>query len=221
VKSDFQSEIAKLYEEATRINEGREAALLLSRKLIQVSSKAIRNIHRGDSIAVKKLLSEAEQINQNLVKSIEDYPELFYAGYLHDSQKELVEAKVFLSLADRTLIPTKHELNVRVMTYLHGLAEAASEARRFILDRAREGNLIVAESILDQCEEIYDELIGFDFPDGMTGGLRRAVDSLRAVLERTRSDLSTTASQMTLIKSLESTRTSLDEINRKADSQAE
>lgn len=221
MKSDFQSEIAKLYEEATRINEGREAALLLSRKLIQVSSKAIRNIHRGDSIAVKKLLSEAEQINQNLVKSIEDYPELFYAGYLHDSQKELVEAKVFLSLADRTLIPTKHELNVRVMTYLHGLAEAASEARRFILDRAREGNLIVAESILDQCEEIYDELIGFDFPDGMTGGLRRAVDSLRAVLERTRSDLSTTASQMTLIKSLESTRTSLDEINRKADSQAE
>ena len=31
-----------------------------------------------------------------------------------------------------------------------------------------------------------------DYPDGLTGGLRRSTDALRAVLERTRGDVTTT-----------------------------
>ena len=35
-------------------------------------------------------------------------------------------------------------------------------------------------------------LVTIDYPDGVTGGLRRTTDALRAVLERTRADLTTT-----------------------------
>jgi len=44
-----------------------------------------------------------------------------------------------------------------------------------------------------------------DHPDAITGGLRRTVDSLRAVTERTRGDVTTTVLQTRLQRAIEST----------------
>ena len=41
-------------------------------------------------------------------------------------------------------------------------------------------------------DDVYGMLVTIDFPDGLTGGLRRSTDALRAVLERTRGDVTTT-----------------------------
>jgi translin len=38
-------------------------------------------------------------------------------------------------------------------------------------------------------DDTYDELMTIDHPDAITGGLRRSVDALRAVAERTRGDV--------------------------------
>jgi translin len=38
-------------------------------------------------------------------------------------------------------------------------------------------------------EDIYSLLVTMDFPDALTGGLRRTTDMVRGVLERTRGDL--------------------------------
>jgi translin len=58
-------------------------------------------------------------------------------------------------------------------------------------------------------ETVYDDLITFDFPDAMTGGLRRTCDALRAVIERTRSDLTATSSQQALVRELRETQARL------------
>jgi translin len=42
---------------------------------------------------------------------------------------------------------------------------------------------------------IYAALVTVDFPDAITGGLRRTTDALRAVLERTRGDVTMAATQ--------------------------
>jgi len=70
----------------------------------------------------------------------------------------------------------------------------------------RKGRLEEAERILEHMETIYDDLITFDYADSMTGGLRRTCDALRPVIERTRSDLTATASQQVLIQELRATR---------------
>ena len=75
--------------------------------------------------------------------------------------------------------------------YCNGLAEAASELRRQLLDRLRAGELARAEQLMSAMDEIYSLLVTIDYPDGVTGGLRRTTDALRAVLERTRGDLTT------------------------------
>jgi translin len=41
-------------------------------------------------------------------------------------------------------------------------------------------------------DDVYSVLATIDYPDVVTGGLRRTTDALRAVLERTRGDLTTT-----------------------------
>jgi translin len=38
-------------------------------------------------------------------------------------------------------------------------------------------------------DDIYTALVTIDFPDAMTGGLRRTTDQTRGILERTRGDL--------------------------------
>jgi translin len=40
-------------------------------------------------------------------------------------------------------------------------------------------------------DAVYGVLITIDYPEALTSGLRRSTDALRAVLERTRSDVTT------------------------------
>src|SRR5581483_7799615 len=123
---------------------------------------------------------------------------IYYAGYVQDAQKEYVEAVAFFAIITSQPIPHPAELYVEPAAYLNGLAEAASECRRYILDRLRMGDMDRADSVLKVMDDIYYELIAFDFPDAITGGLRRTTDALRAVLERTRGDLTITLAQRRL-----------------------
>jgi translin len=122
--------------------------------------------------------------------------------YLHDTEKELVEAAAVLAIARNEPLPQMDLVTASVMTYLHGVCEAASEVRRLVLDALRRGEMTRALEILERMEQIYEELITFDFPDSLTHGLRRSVDALRAVLERTRSDVTLTTCQERLAEKL-------------------
>jgi superfamily I DNA/RNA helicase len=76
--------------------------------------------------------------------------------------------------------------------------KAASELRRQILDILRDGHSQETERLLSAMDTIYGLLIGLDFHDTITGGLRRRVDALRAVLERTRGDVTSSLRQQAL-----------------------
>ena len=51
-------------------------------------------------------------------------------------------------------------------------------------------------------DEVYGILVTFDYPDAMTGGLRRTTDNTRGILERTRGDLSLAMRQRDLEQKL-------------------
>ena len=88
-------------------------------------------------------------------------------------------------------MPTAAELGVDVQPYLNGMAEAASELRRQVLDCLRRDEGAEAERLLGLMDDVYGMLVTVDYPDALTGGLRRSTDALRAVLERTRGDVTT------------------------------
>ena len=185
-----------------RIHRAREDALGRSRMLIQTSSKCIRHVHRHQFEEAVDLLAKARQLAYDARAAFAATPEILYAGYLQDAEKEMVEAAAVVAMAQSQPLPDRESLGVQTASYLNGMGEAASEMRRFVLDEMRHGRLTSAARILGEMESIYDDLITFDYPDGATGGLRRTCDALRAVIERTRSDLTMTTVQQTLLDAL-------------------
>lgn len=184
------------------LHAAREAALAVSRKIIQTSSKSIRNTHRQSFAEAESLLREAMEMVHTARANARPLPAIEYAGYLQDAEKEMVEAATLLAAVRNEPIPSYEELRVDATSYLHGLGEAASEGRRYVLDRMRRGEYAEAERVLIWMEDVYDDLITLDYPDGLTGGLRRTTDALRAVVERTRSDVTLSAMQSELLVEL-------------------
>ena len=129
-----------------------------------------------------------------------------FAGFLHDAEKEYAEARLTGALVAGDPLPAHDRLGVEVAAWLNGLAEAASELRRNVLDRLREGELARAEALMEMMDDVYGLLITVDYPDALTGGLRRTTDALRAVVERTRGDVTTTLLQSRLQEAIEGNR---------------
>ncbi len=185
-------------------NRAREIALRECRTVIRLCGSSIRSVHRQDDSAASATLAEADAALRAAQTALQPFPDLTHAGFLHDAEKEYVEACCTRVLvAGSSLVPGPAELAVDGRSWLKGLAEAASELRRHLLDRLREGDLERAEHLTRSMEEVYDALVVIDFPDALTLGLRRTLDALRAVLERSRADVTTTAVQHRLWTAIE------------------
>jgi translin len=184
-------------DEMNVLNEARDKAIVQSRELIRHCAACIRAIHRREWDVAQEKLKIVQVRADELRKVVADYPELYHTGYTQDALKEVVEAHVTFALIKDEALPTAQELKVEGSTYLKGLGEAATELRRFILDimRHSERHSDEAERLLDWMDEIYGQLITFDFPDALTHGLRRQTDIVRGVLERTRGDLTSSLKQ--------------------------
>ncbi len=183
-------------------NAARDEAVARSRVLTRCCANAIRAVHREMWDEARQGLETARAAAQELSAGVRIYPDLYYSGYTQDALKEYVEAVVTYALVRAEPLPSPEMLDVPSSTYLNGLAEAASELRRAILDIIRRDHHTEAERLLDAMDVIYDILMTFDFPDAMTGGLRHRVDVLRGVLERTRGDLTNSLRQQRLMDAL-------------------
>ncbi|MEJ5253701.1 MAG: haloacid dehalogenase [Armatimonadota bacterium] len=180
----------------------REEALRASRELIRLSATTVRSIHRHEFENAQQGLSEASQRAAELIALRQSHPDIYYAGYVQDALKEYAEASLLYALVQSQPLPSFAQLDIEVPAYLNALCEAASECRRHILDLLRHDDMEKAEKLLAAMDDIYYMLVTFDYPDALTGGLRRSVDALRAVLERTRGDLTITAIQRELEEAL-------------------
>ena len=195
--------IEKIRATFTERNAARDLTLGRSRELIRFCSLTIRAVHREEFAEAAQLLNTARQAAVAMKAGIAAHPELYYTGYTQDSLKELTEACCVFAIVQGQPIPAPEEIEIDEAAYLNGLAEAASELRRRALDLIRRDRVAEAERMLTAMDDIYAQLVTIDFPDALTGGLRRTTDALRAVLERTRGDLTTTLQQEKLQKALQ------------------
>jgi len=185
------------------VNSAREAGLGACRRTIRACGSAIRAVHRLEADRAEELRVEARIALREAQQALLPHPAVAFAGFLHDAEKEYAEAMLTAALVAGRPLASHEQIGVEVPAWLNGLAEAASELRRHLLDRLRAGNLERAEKLLMAMEDVYELLVTIDYPDAVTGGLRRSADSLRAVLERTRSDVTTTILQARLQSAIE------------------
>jgi translin len=173
----------------------REKALPLCREVIRYSSITIRAVHRHEFDEAQKTLAEAGRLLKEAEHHLTTCVELENTRFVLDAQKEYVEANATLALATGQPLPAPDELQVDYAAYLNGLGEAANELRRYMLDGLRGGDFSRGEELLSAMDDIYNVLVTMDFPDSITGGLRRTTDVLRGVMEKTRSDLTLSVQQ--------------------------
>lgn len=184
-------------------NAARETALAHGRALTRTCANAIRALHRGEFVQARASLDAARTEAASVANSLDAHPDLLFAGYVQDAHKELAEAEVLFALLQNAPLPNPADLNVEPAAYLNGMAEAASEGRRAALDALRRGDTSEAVRLLDAMDEILSVLTTVDFPDAITSGLRRTCDALRAVVERTRGDLTLAVVQNRLVAELQ------------------
>jgi translin len=172
-----------------RKEELREQVLPLARQLIRESAALIKNAHRkewDEAQNRRKVLLEA--VSELKVK-LTEAPDLWFAGFVQDALKEVAEACIVYALLRDEPVPSPEDLGIDDAPYLNGLLEAMGELRRATLDAIRSEDLSTAEKFLAIMDEVYFEAMTFDQADAITQGARRRTDALRAILERTRSDI--------------------------------
>lgn len=180
----------------------REKVLPLCREVIRHCSQSIRSVHRQEFDQAGELLKSARNLLNEAEQAVAACSELGNAGFIRDAQKEFAEGRITLALVTGKKIPDPAELGVDAAAYLNGLGEAVGELRRYLLDSMRQGDLSRGEELLLAMDDIYSVLVAMDFPDAITGGLRRTTDMVRGVLERTRSDLTLAMRQKDLEQKL-------------------
>jgi translin len=174
----------------------REGVIPRCREVIRQCGNAIRAVHRQEFAQAARLLKSARALLAEVEPIASD--EVGSAGLVRDAQKEFAEGSITLALVTGKHLPDPDELGIDCVAYLNGLGEAVGELRRYLLDSMRRGDLSRGEELLSAMDDIYNVLVTMDFPDAITGGLRRTTDMVRGVLERTRSDLTLTMGQKEL-----------------------
>lgn len=181
----------------------REKALPLCRDVIRYSGRSIRALHRQEFDKARDMLGSAGKLVGDAKQHLAEYCELQHSRFILDAQKEFAEASITLTLITKQKLPDPDELGVDYAAYLNGLGEAIGEVRRYILDSLRKGDLSRGDELLQAIDDIYDVLVTMDFPDAITASLRHTTDMMRAVLERTRSDLTLAIQQKSLENKIE------------------
>ena len=189
---------ARSLDEFRAKHERREQAIRVSREVVRTSANAIRAIHRNELDEARDLIAAAGALVRETQQTLEGHADLYFTGYTQDAQKEYAEACAVFAFIARTELPLPADIGVETPSYLNGLAEAASELRRYILDSLRRDDDSRAEELMRYMDDVYNILVVMDFPDALTSGLRRTTDQLRGVLERTRGDLTMTMRQRRL-----------------------
>jgi translin len=197
---DFQREFQGRFDEKMA---ARERALPAARRAIRSCANAIRAIHRRETGRAEQLMADAADAIQEGLDAVRDHPDVAFAGFLQDAQKEYAEARITEAIVEGADIPGPDDVGVALAPYLNGMAEAIGEARRFILDLLRGGDVERGEEVLSAMEDLYYLLVSMDYPDAITGNLRRSTDIARSLLEKTRGDLTLSLVQRDLRDALD------------------
>ena len=111
-----QERLAAIAQEArTALSEkftAREKALRLSRETIQHSANTIRAVHRGELEEARGLLESARQALEEVRRVLADHPDVLYAGFVEDRQKEYTEAQATMAFVAGLSLPGPGELGV-------------------------------------------------------------------------------------------------------------
>ncbi len=193
----------RIDEKLSQMDQAREQAYQLSRHVVREASAAIKSAHRGQMDAARDGLQRTGDLVRHMLSVAAPWPQLRYAGFVTDAEKEYAEAAVVIAAMAGEPAPDPADLGIDEVAWLNGTAEAVGELRRHVLDLIRQGRPEDAEPYLSLMEDLYSWAMAFDYPNAITAGLRSRSDQARGAVERTRGELTLALQNQQLIRHLQ------------------
>ncbi len=97
-------------------HRAREVGLSNARQAIRRCANAIRAVHRGERGTADRLLVEARDLLDVAEATLAAHPDVYYAGFVQDAQKEYAEALAARALVAGEIIErTRSDLTLTVI----------------------------------------------------------------------------------------------------------
>lgn len=178
-------------------DQKREEILRITRKSVRLSSETIRCLHRNEISKAEEKLGEIRHILDRAEYLTADSS---FQSYLQTAYQEYAEAKLFYGFLENLSFASHEDLKIPIVPYLHSLSDLTGELRRYLLDTVRKETAEVVaergEKTLNLMDNIYYHVMTLDYPNGLIPGVRRKVDIMRGIIERTRGDLTLAQSRI-------------------------
>lgn len=151
----------------------REKLIKKSRDVLKLSKQIIYAVHRDEMDNAKKLVDEIEKERKELEKIAQHSNKMVYEGSYKIAIQEYVEAVLYYHFVKNG---TLADIKVMAEHYILGLCDLPGELSRRAVFLAGKGQTEEVVKIKDLVDQIYGQLLKFDFRDNE---IRRKVDSVK------------------------------------------
>jgi translin len=179
---NVKSSLSKISKSLNNMQESREYLIKNTREVILLCSQSIISIHRSDIQTGRKKAEHAKKLLDEIRRK--SRTELY--RYIVTAEQELVEAFAFISIVEKSDIPTAESLGVRGESYILGLLDCIGELKRLVYDSIRVGKANDARKFFEIMENLYLFLYPFAIYDKIINETRRKLDVNRILIEDAR-----------------------------------
>lgn len=176
-----KKEFEKLRKKVQDYDNEREKLIKKSRDVLKLSKQIIYAVHRDELKAASSLINRIEEEKQKLEKIAQHSRALLFEGSYRVAMQEYAEALLYYGFLKEGKLLEREKLKVRVEHYLLGLCDLTGELVRkavFMAGKKDIGGVIKIKDLVDQ---IYGELLKFDFREHE---IRRKFDSVKYDLRK-------------------------------------
>ncbi|MFX0169263.1 MAG: hypothetical protein ACFE89_07915 [Candidatus Hodarchaeota archaeon] len=200
-----------IYSKLAIQNEARDFLINEMHQILKVTREAISAIHRNELTKAGESIRNVQSMLKGAQTHLKKLGQIPVINLIHDAEGEVAEAVFLLAFRQKKPLPSPEKIGVKEIGYLQGLGDFVGELRRHSLDSLTNDNLEEAKRAFTQMEEVYATLKTFDFPRGLTQGVRKKTDIARGIIEKTRADLSSAIENRRLLAGIASLRKALGE----------
>ena len=179
---NVKSSLSKISKSLKNMQDSREYLIKNTREVILLCSQSIISIHRLDLETGRKKVDHAKKLLDEIRKKSKS--DLY--RYIITAEQELVEAFAFISVVEKSDMPSAESLGVRGESYILGLLDCIGELKRLVYDSIRVGKINDAKKFFEIMENLYLFLYPFAIYDKIINETRRKLDVNRILIEDAR-----------------------------------
>ncbi len=176
-----KADIAAMREALQAYDEQRELLIKKSRDVLKLSKQVIYAVHRDELAAAEKLSAQIRKEKEALEKIAQHDLSLEDEGSYRVALQEYAEALLYFSFIRNKKLAARKELGIEPLHYVLGLCDLPGELVRKAVFLAGKGRFDEVVAIRDLVDELYGELLAFDFRDN---DIRRKFDAVKYDLRK-------------------------------------